>query len=63
MIPKTSLRKTTYGKAQRGTGTLQMDPPPGQDYGESLDAGGIGPVKLEINWEGLCLAVDSNRLI
>ena len=31
--------------------------------GESLDAGGIGPVTLDINWGGLCSAVDSNRLI
>ena len=40
-----------------------MDRGPRQDFGESLDAGGSGSVTLEINWEGLCSAVDSNRLI
>ena len=33
-----------------------------QDCGESLDAGGIGPLTLEINWGGLCSAVASNGL-
>ena len=41
--------ETTYGKAQRGTPTCQMDRRPRQDCRESLDAGGIGPVTLEIN--------------
>ena len=36
---------------------------PRQVCGESLDAGGIGPVTPEINWGGLCSAVDSNGLI
>ena len=55
--------ETTYGKAQRGTATCQTDQRPRQDWRESLDAGGIGPVTLEINWRGLCSAVDNNRLI
>ena len=33
------------------------------DCVELLDAGGIGPATLEINWGGLCSAVDNNRLI
>ena len=53
---------TTNGKSQREMATYQMDRRPRQDYGESLDAGGIGLVD-EIIWEGLCSAVDSNRLI
>ena len=48
--------ETTYGKAQRETTTCQMDRRPHQD------AGGFGPVTLEINWGGLCSAVDSNGL-
>ena len=52
--------ETTYGKAQCGTATCQVDRRPHQDCGESLDAGGIGPVTLEINWGGLCSAVDSD---
>ena len=38
-------------------------PRPRQDYGESLDAGGIEPVTQANNWEGPCSAVDSNRRI
>ena len=54
--------ETTYGKGQRVTATCQMDRRPHQDCEESLDAGGIGPVTLEINWGDLCSAVDSNGL-
>ena len=54
--------ETTYGKAQRETATCQMDRPR-QGCGESLDAGAIGPITLEINWGGLCSAVDSSGLI
>ena len=55
--------ETTYDKAQRESATCQIDQRPRQECGESLDAVGIGPVTLEINWGGLCSAVDSNRLI
>ena len=54
--------ETTYGKAQRGSATFQMDRRSRQDCGESLDAGGIEPVTLEIIWGGLCPAVDNNGL-
>ena len=42
--------RPTYAKAQRETATCQVDQRPRQDCGESLDAGCIGPVTLEINW-------------
>ena len=55
--------ETTYGKAQRGMATCQMDRRFRQDCGQSLDACGIGLITLEINWGGLYSAVDSNRQI
>ena len=42
--------ETKHGKVQRVTATCQVDRRPCQDRWESLDAGGIGPVTLEINW-------------
>ena len=45
--------ETTYGKAQRETAACQIGRRPRQDCGESLDAGGIRLVTLEINWGGL----------
>ena len=41
--------ETTYEKAQCETVTCQMDQRRHQDCRESLDAGRIGPVTLEIN--------------
>ena len=40
-----------------------MEQRPRQDCGESLDADSNGPDTLEINWGGLCSAVNSDRLI
>ena len=54
---------TPVRKNAAWTATWQMDRCSRQNCGESLDAGGIGPVTLEINWTGLCSAVDSNRLM
>ena len=42
--------KITYGKSQRETATCQRDRRRRQDCRESLDAGGISHVTMEINW-------------
>ena len=55
--------ETTYGQSQRVMATCQMDRRSRQARRDSLDAGGIGPVTLGINWGGLCSAVYNNRLI
>ena len=42
VVQKDTGVETTYGIAQRGTATCQMDRRSRQDCMESLDAGGIG---------------------
>ena len=50
-------------KAQCETVTYQMDRQPRQDCWESLDAGGNGLATVEMNWGGLCSAMNSDRLL
>ena len=54
--------ETMYGKVQCETATCKMDRQPRQNCGESLDAGGIEPVTMEINDQTVSFTFDMNVL-